>query len=168
MPISQTTRQQEIATYSAALMKLPGTYQGNMKQYKGLTWAQLYVKLANSNQSIDAKKLGDAIVGIQGAQKIGQGIGDADNVLSNMLNTTASGSTYKGLNAFNPDSWLGGLGGMIATGIESGFVALLKDLWDVILGPLEILAGAVVAFVIIAYIFKDDLAAVAPLIAALA
>lgn len=63
-------------------------------------------------------------------------------------------------------NWLRSLAGEIGSGIEGAFVALLKDLWDVILGPLEIIAGALVAFVIIAYIFKDDLAAVAPMIIA--
>lgn len=62
------------------------------------------------------------------------------------------------------DNWFKNIGGQIASGIEGGIVALFKDLWDVIIGPLEIAAGVVVAIVMIAYIFKDDLASIAPLV----
>jgi len=65
----------------------------------------------------------------------------------------------------NPVSWLESLGGMIASGIEAGFVALLKDLWGVIIGPLEILAGAVLGIIILVFAFKEDLAPIAGMIA---
>lgn len=58
-------------------------------------------------------------------------------------------------------SWLKSAGGAIGSGIEGAFVAFLKDLWDVILGPLEVLAGVALAILILAFAFKDDLAAVA-------
>ena len=43
-------------------------------------------------------------------------------------------------------NWLGGLGGDIASGIETGIVAILKDLWGVILPYAEIGFGMVIAF----------------------
>jgi hypothetical protein len=61
-------------------------------------------------------------------------------------------------------SWLTGLGGDIGSGIEAGFVALLQDVWNVILGPLEIIAGVLLAIVILLWIFKDDLATIGRLI----
>jgi hypothetical protein len=57
--------------------------------------------------------------------------------------------------------WIGSLGGMIASGLEGALVAFLKDLWDVILGPLEVIAGVALAILILLFAFKDDLASVA-------
>lgn len=62
------------------------------------------------------------------------------------------------------NSWLNQLGGQIGSGIDAALVAFLKDLWTVILGPLEIIAGAALAVLILVYVFKDDLASVAMLI----
>lgn len=42
-------------------------------------------------------------------------------------------------------NWIGGLGGDIASGIEAGYVAIFKDLWNVILPFAEILIGALIA-----------------------
>lgn len=53
--------------------------------------------------------------------------------------------------------WLKSAAGDIASGLEAGFVALFKDLWNVIEGPLEILAGAVLILFAIVVAFKDDL-----------
>lgn len=57
--------------------------------------------------------------------------------------------------------WIGSLGGMIASGLEGALVAFLKDLWDVILGPIEVIAGVALAILILLFAFKDDLASVA-------
>jgi hypothetical protein len=65
----------------------------------------------------------------------------------------------------NPASWLTGLGGMIASGLESGFVAFITDLWSGIVGYVEIFAGAMLALACILFIFKNDLMALAPLLA---
>jgi hypothetical protein len=61
-------------------------------------------------------------------------------------------------------NWLNSLGGAIGSGIEGALVSFLHDLWDVILGPLEIIAGAGLAIVILLYAFKDDLGSLAMLI----
>lgn len=53
--------------------------------------------------------------------------------------------------------WLKGLGGNIASGLEAGFVSLLKDLWNVIVGPVEIVAGVALAILIVLWAFRDDL-----------
>lgn len=57
----------------------------------------------------------------------------------------------------NPASWLSGLGGLIGSGIESGIVSMLKDLWDVIVGPVEILIGSLLAIFVLAIYFRDDI-----------
>lgn len=57
--------------------------------------------------------------------------------------------------------WLSSLGGSIGAGLDAAGVAFLKDLWDVILGPLEIIAGVVLAIIMLMWIFRDDLAAIA-------
>jgi len=78
---------------------------------------------------------------------------------------------WGGLN-INPfsglDNWFKNIGGQIASGIEGGFVAIIKDLWDVVIGPLEIAAGVIVAIVVLIFVFKDDLAAIAPIVGAVA
>jgi hypothetical protein len=65
----------------------------------------------------------------------------------------------------NPKNWLSSMGGSIASGIESGFVTFLKDIWKVIVGPVEILAGIFLAGFILVYAAKDDLMKLLPLIA---
>lgn len=57
----------------------------------------------------------------------------------------------------NPLGWLGSLGGMIGSGIESGFVSFFKDLWNVVVGPLEILLGVLIAMWVLVIYFKDDI-----------
>lgn len=47
----------------------------------------------------------------------------------------------------NVSNWLGGLGGDIASGIEAGFVTLLKDIWAVVLPYMEIGIGLVIAII---------------------
>jgi hypothetical protein len=62
--------------------------------------------------------------------------------------------------------WLGSIGGMLASGIEAGLVTFFKDLWNVILGPLEILAGILLAVAVLAIYFKEDIGAAAMMAAA--
>jgi hypothetical protein len=54
-------------------------------------------------------------------------------------------------------NWFSSMGGYIATGIESGFVSLLKDVWDVVLGPLEVIVGVVLILFALIFAMKDDL-----------
>lgn len=54
-------------------------------------------------------------------------------------------------------NWIGGLGGDIASGIEGGFVAILKDLWTVVLPFIEIGIGTVIAmFSISVWLLSSD------------
>jgi hypothetical protein len=53
------------------------------------------------------------------------------------------------------------IGGKIAAAIEAGFVALFGDVWRVIVGPLEILAGALIIVVALGIAFKHDVAGIA-------
>ncbi len=68
----------------------------------------------------------------------------------------------------NPANWLTGLGGLIASGLESGFVAFITDLWSGIVGYVEIFTGALLALIIIIFVFRADLMSLAPLALALA
>lgn len=71
-----------------------------------------------------------------------------------------------GATGFQP--FLGFLGGGgfswadLASGLESAFVAFFKDIFDLIIGPLEILLGIVLWLIAIILIFKDDITALAP------
>jgi hypothetical protein len=77
-----------------------------------------------------------------------------------LTNVQASGGANVPGSVLNPASWLGGLGGMIGSGIEAGIVSLLTDLWDVVQAPLEIALGAVIALFVLAIYFKDDIGGV--------
>ena len=54
-------------------------------------------------------------------------------------------------------SWLTSAGGAIGSGIEGGFIALFKDLWNVILPVAEIFVGAVFIIFAVAFLFKNDM-----------
>jgi len=60
----------------------------------------------------------------------------------------------------DPTKWLKSAGGAIASGMEAAFVSMFKDLWKVIVGPLEMIAGIGLAIIVLIWIFKDDLAGV--------
>jgi hypothetical protein len=69
--------------------------------------------------------------------------------------TTANiGGDVSGLNPFG---WLSSLGGMIGSGLESGFVSLIKDLWDVAIGPLEVLVGGLIVMWVLTIYFAGDI-----------
>lgn len=55
------------------------------------------------------------------------------------------------------DRWLKSLGGAIGSGIEAGLVSLLKDLWNVIVGPVEVVAGIALGIIILLWAFRDDI-----------
>lgn len=75
--------------------------------------------------------------------------------------TTKSHSGDPVINATkqNPLGWLGGIGGDIASGIEGGVVAVLKDIWHVIQGPLLVLLGIGIALAVLTIYFKNDIMA---------
>lgn len=82
------------------------------------------------------------------------------------LNSFAGGLPGLSNDLFNgigtgANSFFKSIGGQIGAGIESGFVFLLKDLWAVIVGPLEIIAGAILAIAILIFIFRNQLTDIA-------
>jgi len=56
--------------------------------------------------------------------------------------------------------WLSSLGGMIASGIESGIVFMLKDIWNVIQGPAFVSVGIIIGIITLIIFFKDDIVAI--------
>lgn len=71
-----------------------------------------------------------------------------------------------GLNTNNPivsavSGFFSDIEGKIATGIETGIIAIFKDLWDVVVGPAEVIVGAILIIMAIFLTFKDDLGQVA-------
>jgi hypothetical protein len=58
-------------------------------------------------------------------------------------------------------SWFKDLAGKIASGIEAGFVAALGDVWKVLVGPLEILGGALLIVIALGIAFRHDVAGLA-------
>lgn len=77
---------------------------------------------------------------------------------SGLLGNTASGIASTSGNIPNDiTSWLGSIPGEIAQAIEGGFNAFFTDLWDVIIGPMEVFVGAVLIIFALVVLFKDDL-----------
>jgi hypothetical protein len=50
------------------------------------------------------------------------------------------------------------LAGQLAAALEAGILAVFKDLWDVIVGPLEILAGVIIVIIALGIAFRADVA----------
>lgn len=61
----------------------------------------------------------------------------------------------------NPASWLSSIGGGLASGIEGGVITVLKDIWQVIEGPLLVLLGALIGLWVLVIYFKDDIIKIA-------
>lgn len=61
-------------------------------------------------------------------------------------------------------NWISGLGGEIASGLESAFVAGVRDLWDVVIGPFEVVLGLAIFLVGVFLMFNNDLVGLAGLI----
>jgi hypothetical protein len=53
--------------------------------------------------------------------------------------------------------FLSGAAGQLAQAVETGFIAIFKDMWNVILGPLEVFVGASLVLLALVVVFKDDL-----------
>jgi hypothetical protein len=54
-------------------------------------------------------------------------------------------------------SWFQSTAGDIASGFEGAAIAILGDVWDVIVGPLEVIVGAVIIILVIAFAFRNQL-----------
>lgn len=76
------------------------------------------------------------------------------------IDTTQQGGSLD----LNPLNWLSDLGGKLASGIESGFVTLIKDLWNVVVGPLEVLLGALIGMWVLTIYFKNDIMSLAKIV----
>lgn len=61
--------------------------------------------------------------------------------------------------------WLGSIGAQIGSGIESGFISAIKDVWTVIIGPLEVLLGALIIMFTLAMYFKGEILGLASIAA---
>lgn len=109
-----TTRATQVSYYASILGGLPGTYQGNQKAYDGLTWSQLYEKLAAANPNQDPKAIADTVLGIADTQGV---VTQAIKPAVDSASTTAN-AIAKGANAFanevpkisNPLDFLGEIG----------------------------------------------------------
>ena len=97
-----------------------------------------------------AKKPTGAVAGPFTTQKAAMAWINKSSTSFNIPNPlNAVGNTVKG--------WLSGLGGQMASGIDQAFVSGLTDLFDVIIGPLEIVIGFLFIMWAFLLFFKDDI-----------
>lgn len=105
------------------------------------------------------------------AQKVGDSLGvsvtkttgpydlksDASSAAAKVVRQSAAAARNAENQPGGNFGWLTGIGGSIASGIEGGVIAILKDLWAVIEGPVLVLVGVVIAVVVLVVFFKNDL-----------
>jgi len=72
------------------------------------------------------------------------------------IDKTQQGGTIN-LPDLNPLSWLSSLGGDIGSGIEGGIIQVIKDLWAVVIGPLEVFLGIVIGMWVLVIYFRNDI-----------
>jgi hypothetical protein len=106
-----SNREEQITYYAGILDRLPGTYQGNYAQYDGLTWSVLYQDLAGADTSADPKKLADAVLGIEAAQRLGTNLNAADKGLAGFVTVAEKAAASTNFAAGVP-----GAGGLAAIG----------------------------------------------------
>lgn len=123
-------------------------------------WKNFATAEAKSDPSLTVQQLLQAWVDTSFVSGLTSGIKAQLNVLGAVAN--------KGLPAvanavpdINPLNWLNSLGGSIASGLEGAVVAVLKDVWDVIGGAVEIAAGVIIVLLTLGFAFKGDLLAIA-------
>lgn len=76
--------------------------------------------------------------------------------------TASSSAQTSASSATGPaNAWLGTQAGGIAGGIEGGIVALFHDLWDAIIGPVEVFLGASIIVLAIILLFRNEALAAA-------
>jgi hypothetical protein len=125
--------------------------------YKGKTWVQLYEAIYAKNKSkYSAYQVYQAVAQAYLATSLGNAIDKSLGAAGTGIAATSGASP----NAYN-FNFLSGWAGWIAAGLEGGFVQILKDIWNVIVGPLEILTGFIVIALVLGLAFKDDILAVA-------
>lgn len=61
-------------------------------------------------------------------------------------------------------SWLSSSAGSLASGLDAAFVAFIHDLWDVILGPLEIILGAIIFMLGLTILVRNDMTGIGVLL----
>lgn len=57
--------------------------------------------------------------------------------------------------------WLTSLAGDIAGGIEAGIVGILGDIWDVVIGPVLVILGAMIIIWTLAFAFRHEIVSIA-------
>jgi hypothetical protein len=116
-------------------------------------------------QAADAFLLSDALIALRkGIQGTGTFVGGSVPKAAANAANKAGNQTAAFFNPLNPGSWLPSIGGMVASAIEGGIVALFKDLWKVIGGALEIAAGVLIVVVTLGLAFRNDVAGAAAMV----
>jgi hypothetical protein len=146
-PFTGGTRQQELQYYASVLNSLPGTYQGNAAQYRGMKWGQMYLTLAAQEPGIDAKVLADDVLGVEAAQGFATGVGATAGATGTFIN--AAGSAGAGIGNTAVGHAVGGAENALGAITDiTGFLSRLTsaNLWlrvgEFVLGALLILSGA--------------------------
>lgn len=89
-PVAGVSSRTAQVNYYACLFAngMKGTYNGTNKTYKGLTWSQLYVKLATSvapYSTMDPKLVAQQLIGISISQGVVAGTGGTVSTLGNTV-----------------------------------------------------------------------------------
>lgn len=122
---------------------------------RGVPFTQYFAVIATS-------KPGNAVAGPFTSKNAANAWITSANTAGNSPGSAVGGAANVVGNAVG--GWLSSLGGMIASGIEGAFIAIFKDLWLVIEGPILVIAGALLALMMIGWYFKNDIAQLVSLV----
>lgn len=124
------------------------------------SWKTFAAQESAAFPSLNVQQLVQAWLDTSFVKGLSSGIQTSIGVLAKVpAAAAAAGSSVE--KTLNPANWLSSIGGSIASGIESGLIQILKDIFSVIVGALEIAAGVIVVVLTLGFAFKDDLLAVA-------
>ena len=103
----------------------------------------------------------------------GSWIDDVEGAIVSLFDTSGgntSGASNAAANAATGQSvissWLSTTAGSIFSGLSTGVEKVLEDVWDVVLGGLEIIAAVILLLIAFSFAFKNNLLRIAPLAAA--
>lgn len=130
---------------------------GTASKDSGAGWT--YSSMQADNRAIAERAAtdrgGTVVAGPFGTQEKANGYITQRNLPRPFSGTTAPNI----LGDINPVQWLTQkTGGVLAGALEAGFVAVVKDIWNVIVGPALIFLGVAIAVVVLVIFFKDDIA----------
>lgn len=146
-------------------MALTGSFQHQVQQVydalvkKGLKplaqkWKSFASNMHKQFPKLNVQQIFEVFSAQYLAQGLGQGVSKAISATAQATSVSAQGAAKA---AENITQTFDHIGAALASAIEGGFIAVFKDVWDVIIGPWEVLIGAVIIIMALFLASSDKL-----------